>query len=85
MSRLPAQCENCLSIFTRPTPLRSSHLDVEDDDPTMGAKFSIEKLRQSQEGLRTIPSTVHGAPVSAAVSLQQHLQMALALAMASDN
>lgn len=46
----------------------SSHLDVEDDDPNVGANFSIEKLRESQEGLHTIPSTVHGAPVSAQVS-----------------
>lgn len=48
----------------------SSHLDIEDDDPNVGAKFSIEQLRKSQEGLHTIPSTVHGAPISAQVRVR---------------
>ena len=57
----------CLSASSLHSLLCSSHLDVEDDDPNLGANFSIEKLRESQEGLHTIPSTVHGAPVSAQV------------------
>ena len=48
--------------------LCSSHMDVSDDDPNVGAKFSVETLRHGHEGLDSIPSTVHGAPVSAQVS-----------------
>ena len=56
----------------------SSHLEVEDDDPSVGEKFSVETLRQGDEGLRSIPSTVHGAPVSAEVQLRASCPCCLA-------
>ena len=63
----------------------SSHLDVEEDDPNLGAEFSIEKLRQSQEGLHDIPSTVHGAPVSAAVRSKRHCLLHLICSQSQAN
>ena len=44
---------------------RRSHLEVSDDDPSVGQKFSTETLRKGTNGLRGIPSTVHGAPETA--------------------
>ncbi|KAK9901698.1 hypothetical protein WJX75_008976 [Coccomyxa subellipsoidea] len=44
-----------------------SHLALEDDDPTLGDKFSTATL-QHDAGAGTIPSTVHGAPSTAAES-----------------
>ena len=49
--------------------LRRSHLDIAVDDPAVGAQFSVETLRKGDAGkLRDIPSMVHGAPTTAAVS-----------------
>ncbi|KAK9816592.1 hypothetical protein WJX72_002361 [[Myrmecia] bisecta] len=46
-----------------------SHLDVSDEDPAIGEKFSIEQLRHGdrngRNGLDEVPSTVHGAPETA--------------------
>lgn len=42
-----------------------SHLDVDDDDPTVGQKFSTETLRRGDAGKGSLPSTVHGAPETA--------------------
>ncbi len=47
--------------------LSRSHLDLEDDDPTLGDKFSTATL-QHDAGAGPIPSTVHGAPTTAAES-----------------
>lgn len=44
-----------------------SHMDMEDDDPTLGDKFSTATL-QHDAGAGTIPSAVHGAPSTAAES-----------------
>lgn len=46
-------------------PARRSHLDVDDDDPTVGQKFSTETLRRGDAGRGSLPSTVHGAPETA--------------------
>ena len=40
---------------------------MEDDDPTLGEKFSTATLR-NDVGAGPIPSTVHGAPSTAAES-----------------
>ena len=43
-------------------------MDEKDDDPSVGARFSVETLRNGPEkGLHSIPSTVHGAPTTAEV------------------
>ena len=44
---------------------RRSHLDVDDDDPTVGQKFSTETLRRGDAGRGPIPSSLHGAPETA--------------------
>ena len=44
-----------------------SHLAVEDDDPALGEKFSTATLRNDGTA-GPIPSTVHGAPSTAAES-----------------
>ena len=49
----------------------SSHMELEDDDPSFGRNFSIETLTRGPNALNSIPSTAHGAPVSAQV--QQNL------------
>ena len=45
--------------------VRRSHLDVDDDDPTVGQKFSTETLRRGDAGRGPIPSSLHGAPETA--------------------
>ena len=45
--------------------MRRSHLDVDDDDPTVGQKFSTETLRRGDAGRGPIPSSLHGAPETA--------------------
>ncbi len=42
-----------------------SHLDVDDNDPTVGQKFSTETLRRGDAGRGPIPSSLHGAPETA--------------------
>ena len=44
---------------------RRSHLDVDDNDPTVGQKFSTETLRRGDAGRGPIPSSLHGAPETA--------------------
>jgi hypothetical protein len=48
-----------------------AHLDISEDDPHVGETFSVETLRQGDNGMRTIPSSVHGAPTSTEVGLGQ--------------
>lgn len=44
-----------------------AHLDISEDDPHVGETFSVETLRQGDNGMRAIPSSAHGAPTSAEV------------------
>lgn len=46
----------------------SSHLQVSLSDPSIGDKFSVEKLGSSGRRLVSVPSAVHGAPETAEVS-----------------
>ena len=48
-------------------PSCRSHLAVEEDDPALGEKFSTATLRNDGTA-GPIPSTVHGAPTTAAES-----------------
>jgi len=63
--------EPCTSrgyILTGSASACSTHLDEKDDDPSVGARFSVETLWNGQEkGLHSIPSNVHGAPITAEV------------------
>ncbi|DBB10920.1 TPA: hypothetical protein ACH3X3_007381 [Trebouxia sp. C0006] len=43
----------------------SSHLQVSLSDPSIGDKFSVERLGTSGRGLVSVPSIVHGAPETA--------------------
>lgn len=45
----------------------SSHLQVSLSDPSIGDKFSVERLGTSGRGLVSVPSIVHGAPETAEV------------------
>ena len=38
---------------------------MDDDDPTVGQKFSTETLRRGDAGRGPIPSSLHGAPETA--------------------
>ncbi len=59
--------ELCILTSSLGPLLSRSHLDLEDDDPTLGDKFSTATL-QHDAGAGPIPSTVHGAPTTAAES-----------------
>ena len=47
----------------------SSHLQVSLSDPSIGDKFSVEKLGTTGRGLVSVPSIVHGAPETAEVCM----------------
>lgn len=58
----------------------SSHLQVSLSDPSIGDKFSVEKLGASGRRLVSVPSVVHGAPETAEVSslhVNTHMQTEL--------
>lgn len=44
-------------------------MDMSEDDPLVGETFCVETLRQGDAGLRAIPSSAHGAPTTAQVTL----------------
>ncbi len=44
------------------SPMCRSHLAVSDEDPDLGSIFSTERLTAGDQGLRSLPASVHGAP-----------------------
>ena len=51
----------------------SSHLQENLSDPSIGDKFSVEKLGSAGRGLVSVPSIVHGAPETAEVCLRMYM------------
>ena len=60
---VPCCLEHCMTVIS----WSRSHLALEDDDPDLGEKFSTATLRNDGTA-GPIPSTVHGAPSTAAES-----------------
>ena len=64
------QSTRCPMLYLKTSSLYcSSHLQVSLSDPSIGDKFSVEKLNASGRRLVSVPSIVHGAPETAEVSL----------------
>ncbi|DBA81171.1 TPA: hypothetical protein ACH3X2_006989 [Trebouxia sp. C0005] len=61
-SRMPRDAKSPNGL---PRGALSSHLQVSLSDPSIGDKFSVERLGTSGRGLVSVPSIVHGAPETA--------------------